>query len=248
MKRLALVCIGLLLMMPMAITSAQDGDANKISYGDTVMGEVSNRQFEELYTFDGEEGDIVQIDLVSEQSLFDPYLYLTTLDNEIIAQNDDNYSLDSRIIARLPATDTYQIVATRLSGRAGSGGGPFSLTLQEMPAVMPGITVEGQTRYDEVPAAHVFVPETSGIYTITYRHIRGNYYPGLKVSTFTPGYSYEEEIANLSGRELTGGQLTMAFDADTIYIFSVEQDYYNYSDSGSDMALYTLIVEAAVEE
>ena len=47
--------------------------------------------------------DLVVINLIRHESAdYDPYLYLTTPDNEIIAQNDDFYNLNSRIIAQLP--------------------------------------------------------------------------------------------------------------------------------------------------
>lgn len=222
---------------------AQSSDLLDIAYGDTLNGEISNRQFDVEYVFTGEQDDIVIINLNrSDSADFDPYLYLTTPENEIIAQNDDFYNLDSRIIAKLPADGDYHIVATRRSERSGSGQGEYQLKLEKGSVSNLDTTIEGQVTLDEAPPTHVFIPETSGVYMIDYNHVRGAYFPGLTVSTITPDYSYEETISQLSGRGLQGGQIHLQLESNVIYILTLEQNSYDYSASTGDFALYTLMV------
>ena len=168
-------------------------------YGETVVGELSNRQFDVVYEFTGEGNDIVVINLIRDDSAdFDPYLYLTTTDNMIIAQNDDAYSLDSRIITQLPQDGQYWIVATRRGERSGSGQGGYQLSLEQGRVDKLDTIIEGQVAMGEPPVTHVFVPEQSGIFTFKYDHIRGAYYPGLTISMMHSDSSYEEDIAATS--------------------------------------------------
>ncbi|MFN8372781.1 MAG: PPC domain-containing protein [Anaerolineae bacterium] len=98
--------------------------AGSISYGETVSGTV--RDFGgDAWTFRGEEGDRVTIDMEGE---FDTYLVLADSDYRQLAYDDDSGSdLNSRIRNfTLPADGTYIIVARGYSGRTGD----YTLTLE----------------------------------------------------------------------------------------------------------------------
>jgi len=215
-----------------------------IAYGETVHGEITNRNFDIVYSFMGESRDLVVINLIQNDAAdFDPFLYLTTPDNDIIAQNDDFYNLNSRIIAQLPDDGEYFIVATRRGERSGSGQGGYQLSLDNGRLVSLETTIEGQAIMADYPPTHVFVPETDGEYTLQYRHIRGDYFPNLTVSTINSDYNYEEDIAQLSGRGLQGGALQLLLESDVIYVLTLEQNSYDYSASDGDSALYTLTIQ-----
>ena len=214
-----------------------------IAYGETVQGEITNQQFDVVYVFSGQADDIVMINLIrNETANFDPYLYLTTPQNDILARNDDFFSLNSRIIAQLPADGEYWIVATRLSERSGSGEGGYELSLEQGRVGGVDSTIEGQVAFDDVPPTHIFIPETTGVYTIEYNHVRGAYFPGMIVSLISPDNYYEEDIAQLSGRGLKGGSVQVQLEANSIYVLSLEQNNYDYSASSGDSALYTIRV------
>jgi hypothetical protein len=137
-------------------------------------------------------------------------------------------------------------VATRLGERTGSGEGAFTITLEKAQTTGAGIIMEGQVVASEAAPTHVFVPEAAGIYTITYTHVRGDYYPSLVISKLPDNSSYEEDIAQVSGSYMRGGSITLEVDKDAIYIFSLEDTYYTYSGSHAE-AVYTIKVEPVTE-
>ena len=98
--------------------SVQD-DVRSISYGETVTGEIDNadptgrRGNYEPITFQGSAGDVVTIDMVSDD---DTYLLLDDPDGNEVTSNDDYTSLDSRINAyTLQQSGEYTIIATSYS-------------------------------------------------------------------------------------------------------------------------------------
>ncbi|MBZ0308437.1 MAG: hypothetical protein K8I82_20395, partial [Anaerolineae bacterium] len=96
MSRLVFLWGIMLLMLPAGASAQEIGNA--LTYGSEIEGDISNQGFEAIYTFKGEKDDIVVITMIADtESTLDPYLYLTTLDNEVIAQNDDFFNLNSRI-------------------------------------------------------------------------------------------------------------------------------------------------------
>jgi hypothetical protein len=108
---------------PSAGASVQE-DVRSIQYGETVTGELDTgdpsgrRGNYEPITFQGSEGDVVTIDMVSDD---DTYLFLDDPDGNEVASNDDRnidgeYSLDSRIGEyTLEQSGEYTIIATSFS-------------------------------------------------------------------------------------------------------------------------------------
>lgn len=97
------------------------GDLRSISYGETATGAIDAddptgyRGNYEPVTFEGSAGDVVTIDMVSED---DPYLILLDPDGNEIARNDDAFGLNSRIARHtLPTDGEYTIVATSFGDR-----------------------------------------------------------------------------------------------------------------------------------
>jgi tetratricopeptide (TPR) repeat protein len=93
----------------------------------TVTGELSEQSdrlndgsFFERHPFEGEAGQVIRIDLTSED--FDPYLIVIGPDGNDIAQDDDGGNgTDARLTLTLPTTGTYQILAnTYRPGATGS--------------------------------------------------------------------------------------------------------------------------------
>ena len=88
-----------------------------IVYGQTVAGALSSADcrlddgsYADFYAFSGTAGQQVTINLSSDA--FDSYLGLASADGTVIAEDDDGGGgLNSRIVATLPATGTYIILA-----------------------------------------------------------------------------------------------------------------------------------------
>ncbi len=74
---------------------------------------------EDTYTFEGEAGQIMTIELQSEE--FDPMLILKGPDGEALTSNDDyGGTLNSTIVIELPVAGTYSAIASSFSGLGGS--------------------------------------------------------------------------------------------------------------------------------
>lgn len=247
MKKMILVLL-LLTMIPAATYAQGDDERKMIEYGDIVEGEITNAQFDQEYFFEGGAGDVVIVQLVAgDLADFDPLLYLTTADNEILAQNDDFSGYNSRIIYRLPDDSEYMLVATRLGERTGSGTGAFELTLEEAQVSQLGVTIEGVVESDELTAAHVFVPDEDGVYEIEYNHVRGDFYPNFVVQTIPTDATYYEDVASISGREIIGGTVRLSLEAGQMYVLTFQENYYSYSDT-TTQAVYTINITGQAAE
>ncbi len=75
--------------------------------------------FFNVYTFEGKAGERVTIDMTSDE--IDPYLILVGPNGREVAQNDDGGGgTNARIVATLPSTGTYMLIANSAqSGEAG---------------------------------------------------------------------------------------------------------------------------------
>ncbi|GEM_PF-1021546 len=111
-------------------------NAGPISYGQTVKGEIGDKTFIDLYTFDGTYGDVVTITMEpGEGSHIDPYLEVLSPQGGRMAANDDAKDPTLRPGSaqiksyRLLYTMTYTIRATRFGSETTTTTGPYTLTL-----------------------------------------------------------------------------------------------------------------------
>jgi hypothetical protein len=127
------------------LTTPRPSSSDRIEYGATVRGEVTDETGEE-WTFRGNEGDVVTIDMTGE---FDTYLVLYNEDRLELVRDDDNGEGSNARIAYyvLPYDGEYIILARGFGGRTGS----YELTLTssdalDTPAPARAGTIEfGQT-------------------------------------------------------------------------------------------------------
>src|SRR6185369_14740533 len=99
-----------------------------LEYGQITQGAIDDDTFQEEYTFEGSEGDIVTITMIdiSADDGLDPLLILFDPDGNEAIRNDDG---DSSVVGQfnsqilnftLPADGTYTIIATRFSQESGN--------------------------------------------------------------------------------------------------------------------------------
>ncbi len=105
-----------------------------LTYGKTVNGTVPSITLDDLnrYTFEGNLGDVVDIELSS--SIFNTQLVLIGPDRNVIAINYDFRLTNSRISAKLPSSGTYTIEVKKTTIL----GGDYSLSLTQGTALEPG--------------------------------------------------------------------------------------------------------------
>jgi len=112
---------------------AQLDAATPITYGQTVSGSITDQQRFRLYSFEGDQGDIVTIGMNAASGTLDPSLYLLSSQGIIITRNDDvepGENRNSLIEAvTLPSTGTYYVLATHYGLDLGGTQGTFNLTI-----------------------------------------------------------------------------------------------------------------------
>lgn len=238
-----------ILLSAYPVATLAQGDSQKLVYGDDVNGEISTQNFEITYTFDGLAGDIVMITMNAENTdQLDPYLYLLSGAGDILLQNDDSFGLNSRLIVNLPADDSYQIIATRRSGRSGNDKGKFSLSLDKVESIELDHLIEGQAIAGENPMLYIFISPITSRYVLYYKHLDGLYFPNIAVSKFSTEYAYTDSIASISGQKVYEGHITIELEADTVYFIAITNfSYYPSEEEVGNIADYHFSV-ALVEE
>jgi hypothetical protein len=128
---LLLLCLSVFALPVVAQTSGE------MDFGDTFESNLTTTDTSREYTFQGEEGQVVSITLISDD--FDPLLVLQDADGNEVAMDDDSGpgSLNSRIGPfTLPATGEYTIIAQSYSTYFGNTNpdaiGSFTLSLDEI--------------------------------------------------------------------------------------------------------------------
>jgi len=94
--------------------------------GDEVLS--SDNSLYDVYSFDGEAGQSIMIDLASDE--FDTYLAVIGPDDSVLAENDDyEGSTNSSIALTLEASGSYTII---VNGFDSSSMGQYVLTVTDM--------------------------------------------------------------------------------------------------------------------
>ena len=107
-------------MLAAFVLAGLSGVAHRAALAQSLLQQQGNlAPMEDTYTFDGEEGQAMTIEL--ESADFDTVLQLKGPDGNLIATNDDyGVTLNSTIVIELPETGTYSAIATSYSGLGGS--------------------------------------------------------------------------------------------------------------------------------
>ena len=156
-----------------------------LRYGESVNGEISHADYSDYWTFEGEQGDVVIITMMAENTGLDSYLSLLGPDGAEIASDDDSAGeLNALLIVPLPASGTYTILATRFGHIAGTSEGSYRLSLQraeQLRTISPGQTVTGQITESE-PFSLWRLEGTSGdVVSISMTALEGGLDPYLQL-------------------------------------------------------------------
>jgi hypothetical protein len=124
---------------------ARDANYPVLSYGDTVEGTLDDQQYEALYLFNAEAGDVVTITMVRTSGTLDATLSLVNSAGRTLATNDQGNGAglrtgDARIAKiQLVAAGSYTVVAGRKGRARGTTAGSFRLTV-ELDQVEPRVS------------------------------------------------------------------------------------------------------------
>lgn len=126
----------ILIAAPAGLAAPPRQDDNTLHYGEPVRGEISGAGQDALWTFDGQAGDVVVVDLqAADVQSLDPFLTLVGPQGEQLALDDDGGAgLNARIgPIELPRGGTYTVVTSNYQG-----GGSYRLEVVNV-AALPAI-------------------------------------------------------------------------------------------------------------
>lgn len=150
--------------------------ATPIVYYQQVTGEITDEQWQDVYSFEGKAGDEVTIDMTSTEPDFDAYLVLFGPDGERIAENDDGPNPPySHLELTLPSDGTYVLVATRFLERDGLAEGGYNLVVSKAGAelgnqIIFDIPVSSRLTTDFTQAAYLMDAKAGQVLTFTLEH------------------------------------------------------------------------------
>lgn len=232
MSLLVLVIAALLGIFSVGIVAAQD--ATPLVFDEYVEGELSNRAYEVKYTFEGNSGDVISIEMLPKPGTYDldPYIILRNSEGDVLAENDDfGYPL-SLIVAELPADGTYTILATRSGGSTGSSEGEYWLRVKHAVVAESGSALEATIYSDsdkDVPNLFVLRPTESGPVTITYSQTVGELFGSMEISTVDLTYGGQERIAELGNTsKVSKATLELELEGGIFYIINVSRSFSSF--------------------
>jgi len=102
-----------------------------LRYGDSIYNEVTNANPLVYYSFRGNAGDVISVQMRRATGDLDSSLQVLNSRGEVLAENDDSPGSVDAVISGLilRADDIYVIVASRYGQAAGTSRGAFVLTL-----------------------------------------------------------------------------------------------------------------------
>ena len=240
----------------------QAQDDNVIAYGESVQGEISVQDYEALYSFEGNAGDIIRAVLTPSNgtlgwsSWYQPELIL--LDSEmtvIIALHAHEYAA---LIHVLQESGEFHLIATGWGGRTDDKVGKFDLRLDHVPLLLEG-TVTACEASTELPLHYAL--RADGDFSIAYEHTEGKFYPEVSVNVIasnpyqcsldSDSCSSDSSGANLhdaallSGLWLQSGTMNVKPDSSRsdLYIIQVGKREWDHHDQ-KKTAKFTLELNA----
>lgn len=195
------VVLVILLSMPFYAMSQE----LELNYGDIVTGEITDTEYEIEYSFTGNEGDVIVIEMKAVNSLgglTSPELILLGVNGRVYADTSRAFNFSSTTLAaQLPDDGQYTIIATRRNGRAGDSVGAFTLELLLPEALEPDSPFEGMASSEG--RTQYYLVETDQTFSVLYQRISGNLFPVIEVNALDAQSGGLESVAAVSGNQLT---------------------------------------------
>lgn len=120
-----------------------------VAPGDTRVGSITPDDKFDLYTFEGEAGEVVTVSMSQTSGTLDTLLFLMDPNGIELVQNDDsNDSTNSLINVTLPQDGTYTIIATHFGAQFGGTIGGYNLSFSSIPPPEEDTTDEEDTAGD----------------------------------------------------------------------------------------------------
>ncbi len=230
MKKSVGFLFAMLIWIAVMPAAAQDDDG-KLSYGDVIQDEITNRNFEKEYHFEASAGDVVRIVVTPEDSdeFRNPGVLLLNADYDVIAEAFDSYGVS--LFHEIVEDGLHYILATRSGGRSGDGVGQFYLSLNRVPLMRDGQVLCKSTT-DK--SANYYAVKASDDFDISYRFISGSFRPEVSINRIKGGEL--EAVSLLSGSVLERGSIghRVTDGSNILLIVSVHRQRYWRDDKTAD--------------
>lgn len=221
--------------------AAQD-EPISIHYGDTINEQITDDTFEIQYLFEGQEGEVVIIRMMSDGTdagLATPAFQVFSGERRII-DSTRLFTLSQTVAYaafQLPEDGEILLVATRRDGETGANSGWFDLSLNSAAPMEANLPIEGSGS-DSTEVYYVISP--SGPFALSYTKTGGRFSPSIMISALRDGGT-TEQAAEMSGMFLDAGTVSVTPDSGVIYLVRVGRAF--LSPSTGDVE-YTLTLSA----
>lgn len=151
--------LGSLFFAPAGMAAPPAQDNALLPYDEIVRGRISEGASQERWTFFGQNGDLILLDMRAlDPNFLDTHLTLIDPQGNTLASNDDGgQGLNSRIgPITLPAAGDYQVIAGRYSGI-----GDYTLELKNLttlPEIKPGKPLGGTVTASQTTEYFLLAP------------------------------------------------------------------------------------------
>jgi hypothetical protein len=231
MKKLVLLVLILCALVPSLVHSQESEDT--IQYGQTLIGEITDREFEVEYYFQGKAGDVViaAVNEHEDSGMDEPALLLLDPNFDVIAADESFYSV--AIASKLPVDGEYTLIVSRRDGRAGEVTGEYEVLLYNARILSPTpLTGEIKTRSKVFFAVESDVP-----FTVGYRLTNPTYRPDMGVYKIEEGSLSRMVIID---GDASGGTVTIdpSLAEEHVFIVSMEDAGFSFDDVTAEFEIF----------
>lgn len=227
-KRLLFAFTLLMTVMPM-LAYAQ-GENEPIKYGQTVKGEITNRNFEIPFDFKGSEGDVIIIEMSPVDLLGDlnsPQIILLNEEGDVVGDTSGIFSFGTTIfVTQLENDGTYTILATRSDGRSGDSVGEFTLALIQPEVLEVNTPMEGSIK-SSGGSNYYLIKAGSEDVAFTYSKTAGKFAPDVTVNVIGDYFSLDS-IITINGTELTNARVSLP-SRPKLFIIKVSEALFDFN-------------------
>lgn len=198
-----------------------------ILFDQPVLGEITEATTEIAYTFDGQADDVIVAEMRSldrslNNKLFAPVLVLVAPDGTTLVDTTAAvYTDDALLIAELPVSGTYTLIATREVGTDATGA--FELLLRRVPELNPAIT----DTLTNTLIGQYYVVRAESDWRLDYHLDNGDFHPEVTIQRLNPEYGGLEQLAAVHGAGLRDAVLG-TFPGGETYIILLRQHLFDY--------------------
>jgi len=219
-----------------------------LRYGDTINGEITENRPLIVYTFDGVAGDVIvaemrSVDRSLENLLDAPRLVLQNEDGETLADTLTQFPLDdATLIAQLPGTDRYQLIATRDESMIVPSIGAYTLALLRAETLSAENPISATITTDD--SAHYYVIDNDESFSLEFIR-EGDYAPQIAIGRLKDDPDVMQDLLAVGyGRGLTRSILGEFLpDGRLLITLSQHPDEYYAASASADYTLRLLTAE-----